>query len=446
MSHTMFRKPSLPPAKIVQKKMDGPKPYRARLPMLLPIETSQRLLHNPKFNVVLPKLKQLAHTPDDKYDSLYFKSLENFANYVQQLPSKRNIHFDSPNGMLLLGLLRAFQTLKLYREHSPLNSYARDKVPANIALWSYALFTAALFLGVGEIYATYWISLCDGHGLFGRHWQPKLGPMNLYPETHYRYAFEQESRDAISQLDTLVSAEKLLPEEGLAWIASDKYIYELWAAILTGDVGRAGPFAGFILPSEDILIEQHQDLIESLDDLLLHEQRERLAEEHHEELIIELSDTPIPEEGEEKNPGVREKDRIKRQKLNLELPNKGSTLYVNIKDVTGFMPGDIMYAIMLATGHRGITMDPWTKMTPEGIVIPSTMIEVFLRAFPNAFGALQSSKAYIGTTRDGSLVLDPAAGMPGKILPRVQASTPQTTLISTPQAHQTPQNQPKMRG
>ncbi len=415
------------------KKIFTPKPYRVRLPMLLPIQSSKRLLQNPKVTHVLPQLQHLVYTTEERYQNLYLKSLENFAEFVQQLPSRRNFHFNHTNGTLLLGLLRAFQTMRLYREQNPIKSYARDKVPANIALWSYALYTAALFLGVGEIYATYWVSLCDAHGEFKQRWQPKSGPMTQYDASHYRYSFEQETRDAIANLDTLVVAEKLLPKEGLAWIASDKYVYELWSAILTGNHGHAGPFAGLILPSEEALLEEHKDLIESLEDFLLHEQKERLDEKHSVELTVELAaidnidDLSLEQQKEIKD---------NKKKVLITLPDKSSSIYINLTGIPESTSSDVMCAVLLrviaAMNH---SLGSYMRMVASGLAISPAIMEIFNKLSPG----LSNTLTQIGKTRDGYTVIPPLM----ENLPRQAAASQQNDLIPTSQSTNTNQYKPK---
>ena len=438
MSTTMFKRAASSQS-VPNKKIFSPKPYRIRLPMLLPIESSKRLLQSPKITHVLPQLQQIIYTTDAQYKNLYLKSLENFAEFVQQLPSRRNFHFNHNGGMLLLGLLRAFQTLRLYREQTPIKSYARDKVPSNIALWSYALYTAALFLGVGEIYATYWVSLCDAHGEFKQRWQPKTGPMTQYDASHYRYSFEQETRDTIAHLDTLVVAEKLLPKEGLEWIASDKYVYELWSAILTGDNGRAGPFAGFILPTEDMLLEQHKDLIESLEDFFLHEKRHLLDEEHREELVVELANI---DDINDLSPEQQKEIQDNPKKILINLPDKTGSIYVNISNMPDSISSDKLFAVFLGTIAAMATLGSYMRMITSGLAISASIMEIFSRAFPEQFTALMATS--LGKTRAGETVFDPTALQQN--LQRQAPPDPKNDLISTAQFQTAPTNRPRGPG
>ena len=435
MSTTMFKR-AASSQNIPNKKSFSPKPYRIRLPMLLPIESSKHLLQSPKITRVLPQLQQVAYTTEEQYQNLYLKSLENFAGFVQQLPSRRNFHFNHNGGMLLLGFLRAFQTLRSYREHTPIKSYARDKVPANIALWSYALYTAALFLGVGEIYATYWVSLCDAHGEFKQRWQPKTGPMTQYEVSHYRYSFEQETRDTIAHLDTLVVAEKLLPKEGLEWIASDKYVYELWSAILTGDNGRAGPFAGFILPTEDMLIEQHKDLVESLEDFLLHEQRQLLEEGNQDELVVELANI---EKIEDLSAEQQKEIQDNPKKILIHLPDKSGSIYVNLTSVPNSVSSHQLFNIFLGSIGAMSVLNSYMRMIASGLAISPGIMEIYNRAFPEQFNSLMATS--LGKTRAGETVFDPTVVQ--KNLPRQVPPSPQNDLISANQFQTAPTNRPR---
>src|SRR5690606_2259499 len=154
--------------------------------------------------------------------------------------STRVNHFRFHGGLLELGLGRAVKSLGMYREQVPVDIYTPASMPPKLALWSYALFSASLCLGLGEIAAIYWVSLCDAKGHNSERWFPQHGPMLQSHHTHYRFTIEKESWDAIAQRTTPLLAASLLPKEGLDWLATDKEVWDFWLAMLQEDERGAG--------------------------------------------------------------------------------------------------------------------------------------------------------------------------------------------------------------
>jgi hypothetical protein len=237
----------------------------------------------------------------------------------------------------------------------------------------------------------------------------------------------------------LVVAEKLLPKEGLEWIASDKYVYELWSAILTGDNGRAGPFAGFILPTEDMLLEQHKDLVESLEDFFLHEQRHLLDEEHREELVVELANI---DDINDLSPEQQKEIQDNPKKILINLPDKTGSIYVNISNMPDSISSDKLFAAFLGTIAAMATLGSYMRMIASGLAISAGIMEIFSRAFPEQFTALMATS--LGKTRAGETVFDPTALQQN--LQRQAPPDPKNDLVSTAQFQTAPTNRPRGPG
>lgn len=233
------------------------------------VEKAQELLNNKKCKQFLRELKPLANAPQAHYEKLFLGVVDKFAEYVQKLPSTRVGQFRFHGGMLELGLGRAVKSLELYRKQVPITHYTPESMPPKLALWSYALFTASLCLGMGEMAATYWVSLCDNEGKNSQRWIPQQGPMTESGYSHYRYTFEAESWDSVAQRTTPLMAASILPKEGFDWLTSDKEVWDFWLALLQDDARGAGSFAKFVYPAQDILIENYAQFTQALTDAMI---------------------------------------------------------------------------------------------------------------------------------------------------------------------------------
>ena len=133
------------------------KQYIIENPSIYPIRSAKALLDKPKIARILKKLasKEMVNIPSLHYQALYLNVLENYAYFTQGLPAIKFISHNYHNGLLELGIERTFKALQSYRLEHPVEHLEPDKVPVKLARWTYALFTAALFYGLGQVEAIY---------------------------------------------------------------------------------------------------------------------------------------------------------------------------------------------------------------------------------------------------------------------------------------------------
>ncbi len=233
------------------------KKYISNKPSLTPIRSAAELLgQNPKCAKALKRLPKLVNAPDRHYEFLYRQVLENFAEFTQSLPNIKIPEFNTYQGMLTLGVERMLVALSLYRKDQPVDDIPPEKMTAEQALWTYALFTAALFRGIGIIPASYLISISDSHGKQSNYWYPYLYKMQQQG-THYRFSYDTVTREIEKDL-TVIYAIKLMPAEGFDWIESNKDVLTFWTSMLRDDVRGAGTMAKIVLPAEHQVINQAQ--------------------------------------------------------------------------------------------------------------------------------------------------------------------------------------------
>ena len=223
---------------------------------LIPILTAEELLSKIKRQWWLNKIEELADLPDEHYNALYRQLIENFAEFVQILPTTPGNRL---GGLLGEGLGRAYLALKELRSNK--TPSLLDQNPRYI----YALFSSALLLDIAKPLDHYQCMISDEEGKAIRVWQPFAGSMvgqgEFYKLRKYAATGNAFQRHAVPLL-----AHAIMPPEAFAWLAEDHMILNLWLAQLQEESGGAG---GLGLYLQHILHEFHEE-ISGLELFLLH--------------------------------------------------------------------------------------------------------------------------------------------------------------------------------
>lgn len=226
----------------------------AKLPPHYPVLSAAELLRGKQVKPLITQLQTLAFVPEPIFNEYYLKIIHRYAEFVQGLPATQVENFNYHGGLLELGIRRALQTLAWYRREYPIRQYTPEQVPVRQVIWSYALFTAGLFYGLGQVVATYFVMQCEENGAPIQRWNPVSGPMD--PKDFYRYSFETIRRDDLAARSTPGLALSTMSAEKVGWIAKDIDIYNQWLAILLNDADHAGLFAKLIFPIDAELTQQ----------------------------------------------------------------------------------------------------------------------------------------------------------------------------------------------
>lgn len=242
----MFKKISSPKKKSIKKRKPLPPHYE--------VLTADVVLANKKVHLLVERIKTLVHISDEYWDMLYLPIIKAYFAFVQGLPAIKYTAFNKHNGYLELGIRRVIESLVAYRKNHPVKDLKPEEIPATEARWTYAVFTSAFFYGLGQIIATYWVSMCNNKGFHSSRWNPFAGNM-LSQGTHYRYSFEAINRDTLANHSTPIIAKDLMPKEGFVWLSEDKELLEAWLAFLQNDIERGGLVAKIILPIEHEILQ-----------------------------------------------------------------------------------------------------------------------------------------------------------------------------------------------
>lgn len=232
---------------------------------VIPIVSAENLLANEKRTKLLAELQKTINIPDADYQRIFLNVVDNFAEFVQELPETQNSYFSQSGGILEHALERALLSLVMCRTYLlPAETSLASLTPYEM-LWVYAVFTASLFLDIGKMVTKLMVTLIDQRNEPIKMWLAYTGSM-VGQGTSYKFEFLAENRDRLSQLVTPLIARQILPADinlddeteqgsntgplsmpgGFAWIASDNDVLEAWLAMLSGDTRQMGSLLSII--------------------------------------------------------------------------------------------------------------------------------------------------------------------------------------------------------
>lgn len=216
---------------------------------VIPILTENQLLANLKSQSWLNRIQSYLNLPDEHFEILYIKLIEEFAAFVQILPATTEGKLGS---LLSEGLGRAILALKILYESDP------EKVQSD-PRYAYAIFSAALLVNIGQVTNTK-ITISDSKGYFVSDWFPYQGSLVGKGEYYkiYRYAHIPPH---LTHHAAPILARQIMPESGFLWIAEDMRLLHMWLALLLGDRANVGSF-DFILsiPLDEMMQELNVSL------------------------------------------------------------------------------------------------------------------------------------------------------------------------------------------
>lgn len=175
--------------------------------------------------------------PYEYFESLYKKVIENFMCFVQHIPSLKNSRLSRLDRQL--GLATA--ALSLREPYLLAGELFNRVIDQDKALWNYLVFTGLLLSRLGELKTQYEIVYCDEKGAVGAKWDPVWGALTATEAEYYRILQIQMTPSAINNNYHLLLAMRLMPAEGLAWIAQDPFTFEQWIICLEAEESHESP-------------------------------------------------------------------------------------------------------------------------------------------------------------------------------------------------------------
>lgn len=114
-------------------------------------------------------------------------------------------------------------------------------------LWTYAVFTGAILHDIGKPAVDQEVMLFGDGGQALGAWDPWSGPMSAAPGClGYAVCYWRGRRYRFHERATPLLVHHIVPDRGLAWLASDQSLFAAWLAAISGDMDAAGPLGEII--------------------------------------------------------------------------------------------------------------------------------------------------------------------------------------------------------
>jgi len=187
------------------------------------------------------RIEELAATTPLHFRRYYLSALQRFARWVQQLPASESHHHAHAGGLLDHALEVAVTALQIRLGYLLPLGGVPEEIARDRDRWTYALFCAALVHDAGKPAVDQKVRLFDAAGTEIGLWNPWIGDMpEVRGATHYRTEFVRQRQYRLHEKAALLIAPRILPAEGLAWLAEDRDGFALWLAYACGDTAHSG--------------------------------------------------------------------------------------------------------------------------------------------------------------------------------------------------------------
>lgn len=225
------------------------------------IVNAGKLLEKKKYQGLLEQCVYLLDFSEEQKDVYFTPVINEFVEFVQNLPETNNSYFSDLGGFIAHALMRATAALSMCRAYFQAEKpESNTSLTATESLWMYVLFTAGIFCGVGRVFSDLVIELYDEHGKHTDRWNPFDGSMLKAKASFYDYDFEESKHiDLFSRRLSVVMAKQLMPSAGFTWLSSDKEALSLWLALLEENQRDGGTLSPFLARADAMGINNYFD-------------------------------------------------------------------------------------------------------------------------------------------------------------------------------------------
>jgi integrating conjugative element relaxase (TIGR03760 family) len=207
---------------------------------------------------VLHQIAAITSFPPEHYRSLVLDIIKRYAGFVQRLPASEAHHHSGLGGMLDHGLDVVLQALLIRRGKLLPVGAEPERIGKVHDLWTYAVFTAAVLHDIGKPAVDQEVMLFDAHGRTLGPWDPWSGPMSRVAHCHgYAVQFRRGRRHRFHERAAPLLVHHVLPDRGLAWLASDQELFGAWLATISGDMDVAGPLGEIIRQADGLSVARN---------------------------------------------------------------------------------------------------------------------------------------------------------------------------------------------
>lgn len=183
-------------------------------------QTHQDLLSQPQRKLVLRQIWDNTSLPEAAYESLYIEPIKTLAESVQNLPAAAEGEWSREGGFLALTLRFCACCVRLAKAHMFPPGAAPEEQAAKDTLWNAVVFWSAL------IYHLPLLAQIEGELTNGSLWLPGTA----MPAGPYRFKFHPSAAHRCMP----IFAARLLPTDGIKWLATEQEALEVIAAQVAG--------------------------------------------------------------------------------------------------------------------------------------------------------------------------------------------------------------------
>lgn len=212
------------------------------IPHVLPIKTTAELLI--PHQSLLVQIEELAGLAKEPFSCFYLTAIQRFARFAQQCPASEVHHHAGPGGMLTHTLEVSVIALKLRRSYLLSETGGAEEIAAKQDLWTYAVFLAALCHDLAKVAVDQIVTLFDQNRQ-----QHAWDPWNHFMDEQgigYIAEFVPNRQYRLHEKATPLLTNKIIPQQGMRWLTSDRGIFARWLATVSGDLENAGSLGKII--------------------------------------------------------------------------------------------------------------------------------------------------------------------------------------------------------
>lgn len=248
-----------------------------------PVLTAEQMLKQRGRRRVMDEVRMSCGAPIEYFNALYKQLIENYAEFIQNLPVANNFRLCRFDKQLHLASL----ALSLREPYLLAGELLKRTVDREKALWNYVMFSGVLLSRLGQLVTMYQVSICDEKGVYVKNWEP-LSAYMKDQGSHYKIRDIEINKTLIDSQLNFAIARQIMPEDGFNWIASHPMAFEQWIMALdsTGEAGAGTLTARFFVQLESWLSKEHK-------------MQEEEAGDVFEEYLEELLDAQMLEEEEQ---------------------------------------------------------------------------------------------------------------------------------------------------
>jgi hypothetical protein len=199
---------------------------------LMPCLSGEALCRQPKIQPLLQELKALVSAPADVYQQLYRVTCNAFAEFCQAMPF--TLQQPEPYGLLQRQFTLAITALKLRRGRMLPQHSESECIAEQEPLWTYAVFTAALFTGLTRLQQDRDIALYrSGSEKIGQ--GSVLAGSLFEPKTYYKVSKPLEQNTQLIEPSHYIAllVGRIIPAYALRWLTHYPSVFSSWWQAIT---------------------------------------------------------------------------------------------------------------------------------------------------------------------------------------------------------------------